>query len=147
MSTEPTYTYRQLAARVEEVLGARPSLSSLRAAGAETRRTRSVRRRPRLTVGMPAPQPSSSPTAPALFSQAEVEHWLAHHPRAGFLAPYRALVAAAAGPAQDLDAAVGRARRDGLSWQHVAEALSEGSGITRSRSWAHLHYQHVTDRV
>ena len=147
MSTEPIYTYLQLADRMEQVLGARPSLSSLRAAASEARRTQSVRRRPRLTLGMPAPQPSPSPTAPALFSQAEIEHWLAHHPRGQFLVSYRALVAAAAGPAKDLEAAVGRARRDGLSWQHVAEALSEGSGITRSRSWAHLTYRHVHDRV
>ena len=73
MSTEPVYTYLQLADRMEQVLGARPSLSSLRAAASEARRTQSVRRRPRLTLGMPAPQPSPSPTAPALFSQAEIE--------------------------------------------------------------------------
>jgi hypothetical protein len=146
VSTEPTYTYRQVAERMEQVLGGRPALSSLRAASSEARRTKSVRRRPRLTLGMPAPQPARSRTAPALFSQAEIEHWLTHHPRVQFLTSYRALVAAAAGPAKNLDAAVARARRDGLSWQHVAEALSEGSGITRSRSWAHLTYQHVHDR-
>ncbi len=72
VSTEPIYTYLQLADRMEQVLGARPSLSSLRAAASEARRTQSVRRRPRLTLGMPAPQPSPSPTAPALFSQAEM---------------------------------------------------------------------------
>lgn len=146
MSSEPTYTYRELAARIELVLGVRPSLSALRAAAAEARRTQSTRRRPRLTLGMPAPEPARSPTAPAAFSRTEVERWLANHPRAQFLAAYRALVAAASDGPRGLDAAVLRARQDGLSWQHIAEALSEGSRVTRSRSWAHLTYHHVQQR-
>ncbi|MGB8385149.1 MAG: hypothetical protein WCG47_28565 [Dermatophilaceae bacterium] len=142
MNTPLTYTYREVADRVEQVLGVRPSLSSLRAAAAEARRTRSVRRRARLTLGMPPAEPAPSRTTPAVFSQAKIEHWLANHPRAGHLAAYRALVAAAR-QSRNLDAAVQQARRDGLTWQHVADALSEGSGVTRSRSWAHLTYHHV----
>ena len=64
-----------------------------------------------------------SASQPHLHGSRTQINWLAHHPRGQFLVSYRALVAAAAGPAKDLEAAVGRARRDGLSWQHMAEAL------------------------
>ena len=59
-----TYSYKELAARIDQVLGERPSLSALRAAAAQERRTSTTLSRPRLTVGMPAPLPPTSRTTP-----------------------------------------------------------------------------------
>lgn len=132
VSAKRTYSYRELAERVEEVLGERPSLSALRASASASRRSATTQGWPRLTAGMPAPETSKSRTAPAAFSQRQVEGWLRRHPRLAAAKTYDALVTAAGKPRSRLEVAVDKARSAGLSWRLVAEAITEGSGLTHS---------------
>lgn len=132
VGAERTYSYRELAERVEKVLGDRPSLSALRASASATRRSATTQGWPRLTAGMPAPEPAKSRTSPAAFSQRKVEAWLRRHPRLAATTAYDALVTAAGNPRSRLEGAVRKARAAGLSWRLVAEAIAEGSGVPHS---------------
>lgn len=141
MGAEATYSYREVADRVEEVLGERPSLSALRAAAAVARRTPTTQGRPRLTAGMPAPVPARSKTSPAAFSQRKVEAWLRRHPRRVRAAAFEALVASASNPRARLEVAVRKARAAGLSWRVVAEGITEGSGVPHSPAGVHKAFR------
>ncbi|WP_301485880.1 hypothetical protein [Intrasporangium sp.] len=147
MGAEATYSYREVADRVEEVLGERPSLSALRAAAAVARRTPTTQGRPRLTAGMPAPAPARSKTSPAVFSQRKVEAWLRRHPRRVRAAAREALVASAANPRSRLEVAVRKARQAGLSWRVIADGITEGSGVTHSLAGVHKAYRYLDGPV
>lgn len=142
-----TYSYEQLADRIEQVLGERPSLSSLRAAAAAATRTGSPAARPRVTYGMPRPEPPARPTAPAVFDAAKIEEWLARHPRCAWAAAEQSFRLALRDPVVDAADAVGSARRAGLSWAHIRLGLRAERGDTRSRAGIFKAYRYLdTDR-
>src|SRR5918996_563282 len=70
-------SYVEVADRIDEALGVRPALSTLRAAAADSRRGTS---RTRVTTGMPAPITPPRPGIPTEFSATAVDRWLAKHP-------------------------------------------------------------------
>ena len=143
MATTLVYTYPELADRVAQELGIRPSLSSLRAAASDERRTGPRSGMPRVTSGMPAPLRRTSPTAPAGFSQVKVDEWLRRHPRRRYAAAVEALAAASGGTARQVEASVRRARKKGVSWRDVAAALTEGSPTPVSRVQAYWRFHHL----
>ena len=134
-----TYTYRQLAERIETELGVRPSLSTLRAAGAEQRRTTAARTNPRLTSGMPPKLPGPGP---ARFDAGAVDAWLDQHPRRRWAASMAsAQEALAAGVSEQQ--VVHQARAEGLSWRHITEVLNAANPATR-RSMSGIHRRYAT---
>ena len=137
-----TYGYEELAARIQEVLGERPSRSALRAARAQSRRTEATLTKPRLTVGMPAPLPAPSPTAPATFDVEEVERWLVSHPRLAWNKAVeqaeRALVRG-----DDVELVIARALAQGLSWRTITSLLVAHDGQARSTAGVHKRYRHL----
>ena len=138
--TPATYSYDQVAERIEQVLGERPSKSALRAAPLRQRRTRG--RRPGLTAGMPAPLPSPSKTIRARFSAAAVEEWLAVHPRLEWARAIReAQMGLAAG--QTTETVVTAALTGGLSWRQITAILNTHDGGHRSVSGVHKSYRHL----
>jgi hypothetical protein len=137
-----TYGYEELAARIEQVLGERPSPSALRAARAQSRRTESTLTKPRLTVGMPAPLPAPSRTAPAAFDVEDVERWLAGHPRVAWnQAVAQAEQALARG--EDVESVISQALAHGLSWRTITTVLVEHDGQSRSTAGLHKRYRHL----
>lgn len=141
-----TYTYRQLADRIEAVLGRRPSVSTLRAATATTRRTTTSQSRPRLTLGMPPPEPAPTRTAPARFDAAKVEAWLATHPLRRWLAADADYRAALRDPTRPIDATIALARRRGLTWTQITTGLHDECGDRRSRAGIYKAYRHATEQ-
>jgi hypothetical protein len=136
-----TYGYTELAARIEAVLGQRPSVSTLRAERAEARRRGPRRgRRPGLTDGMPAPLPAPTRTSPAQFDAAEVERWLVDHPLRGW---NRAVEVAREGltAGEDTKTVVAAALRQNLSWSVIAQLLSERDGQGWSKAWVHTKFR------
>ena len=137
-----TYGYEELAARIEQVLGELPSPSALRAARAQGRRTESTLTKPRLTVGMPAPLPAPSRTAPAAFDVEDVERWLAGHPRVAWnQAVAQAEQALARG--EDVESVISQALAHGLSWRTITTVLVEHDGQSRSTAGLHKRYRHL----
>lgn len=126
----PTYRYPDVAARIEAVLGVRPSLTTLRAAAAEQTRTGLRPGHERITAGLPRPLPTP-PGVAAEFDQAAIEEWLADHPR---LRRARAAAAAAAAiAAGDVETAVvAQARAAGVSWARIVEILVDHDGKRRT---------------
>ena len=145
MTNEPAarYTYAVLADRIEDVLGERPSRSALRSAPAEARRTGSAMARPRVTVGMPSPVPAPSRTSPAEFDAAEVEEWLAAHPR---LRWQRAVASITRSLAEGMpeEQVVAAALKDGLPWRTITGELNAHDGRGRTVSGIHKRYRHLT---
>ena len=143
-----TYTYAQLAERIEAALGVRPAASTLRAAAAEARRTPANQSRPRLTMGMPSPQPDGAPGMAVEFSAAEVDRWLAEHPWRGWAAARADLVeaAATASTSEHVAQAVGQARRSGMSWRQITEVLNTHGPVVRTMPAVHRAYRHLDDR-
>lgn len=123
----------------------RPSLSSLRAEAAESRRRARRGGLPRLTMGLPDPEPRASTTAVVHFSRTTIETWLRRHPRRRYEAARQAVTTAASGPKRQLEVAVRRARRAGVSWTHITEALSAGSSIPANRSWTHRRFSYLDE--
>lgn len=139
-SSEPGfYSYAELAARIADVLFVRPSVSTLRAAAAESRRTTATNARIRLTSGMPAPV--TTKRGRAQFDREAVEAWLARHPRRVTLQAVKELTTAAAAGA-DLEQAVHGARRAGLSWRTITDGLAAG-GHHRSVAAVHKTFRGV----
>lgn len=134
MALDELLSYADLANRVEQALGVRPALSTLRAAAATDARSGV---RTRLTAGMPGPV-TSGPAGRALFRASEVQAWLAEHPRRRLRRQQERLRDA---PHQSRPRAVAAARAAGLSWQQVADALAEADGTTYSRQWAQQRYR------
>jgi len=126
-------TYEQLASRIETELGARPAISTLRAAVA----TRTRRRSSDLTAGMPAPLSQPGSGHRTVFDATAVEAWLRTHPRLQLrrLQQQLALVGHAERPA-----AVAAARRDGLSWQQIADACATADATSYTKQWAQQRY-------
>lgn len=136
-----TYSYVEVADRIEEVLGERPSLSSLRAESAAVKRVRALKARPRLTAGLPAPLPAVSRTTAARFDVDEVEAWLSTHPRRVWeesLARSRDALAAG----WSVGEVVRQAREDHLSWQQITAILNAHDGGRRSAAGVHVRYRY-----
>ena len=122
-----TYGYLELADLIEQQLGIRPSLSTLRSAAA---RPADPALSARLTTGMPQPLPPH--TKPARFDADAIDDWLAHHP----------LLTTAVGH-DDTNAiphAVTQARKAGASWSAITTALQAG-GWPHGRTWAYRIYK------
>lgn len=144
--SEPrTYTYAELAERIESILGVRPAPSTLRAAAAEARRTPANQSRPRLTMGMPLPLSDSPPGKPVRFSAAETEEWLAQHPWREWTAVRDSLVqsAAAATAPEQLEKAVAEARTGGMSWRQITEVLNAHGPVVKTMQAVHRSYRHL----
>ena len=135
MPADELLTYRQLADRIEQALGVRPALSSLRAAAAVDGRGHA---RTRLTAGMPAPAEAAGAAGQTLFRASAVDAWLAEHPRRRIARLQQHLAQV---PPADRAGAVAQARRDGLSWSQIAAALASADGTTYSRQWAQQRYR------
>lgn len=136
-----TYTWDQLAQRVYEVIGQRPARATVRAAVAYARQG-TPRTRRGLLAGMPAPEPPVSRTSPSRFDAQKVEAWLAAHPLLEDRGVAQALCRALVEPGADVEAAVGQARRDALSWARITAALNDaGDGRTRQAVFA--AYRHL----
>lgn len=123
-------TYDQVAARIERVLGVRPAVSTLRKEHSTNARTshRNLSKA-RIATGLPAPI-AESPGMPSLFSAQAIDKWLADHPQTAAKSIRRALMASTS---RTRARAIERAREAGMSWEMIAEALTEadGSPITR----------------
>jgi hypothetical protein len=130
-----SYTYDQVADRIADELGIRPTTSTLRAGFSATGDGRTTGR-VRITAGMPAPRPQLV-NRRAVFDAAAIEAWLDDHP---YRALDRAVAALKQAPADGLDAAVTAARRAGLSWAQVAAALTTATGVSRTRQWAQWRF-------
>ena len=128
-------SYRQLADRIEQALGVRPALSTLRAAAADSDRGTP---RTRLTAGLPAPSARAAAGGAALFDADAVQAWLAAHPRRRISHEQDRLLRA---PAAQRPQAVAHARRAGLSWRQVADALAQADGTSYTRQWAQQRYR------
>ena len=124
-SDRPTLTYAELADRIEQALGERPAVSTLRAAPQAGRYAALSR----ITHGIPAPLPGSA-GGRVLFDAAEVDQWLADHPRRELRRQQQLLIDA---PLEQRPAAVAAARTAGLSWQRIADALTEADGAPHSK--------------
>ena len=148
MTSAPrTYGYKELADRIEAVVGERPSLSSLRAERAAYSRGLGQRgKRPRITAEMPHPMRSDSPTAAARFSVSAIEAWLARHPRLMWdRAVQEAGTRLAAG--DDVEAVVAGALRDGISWSVITRLLNEHAeavgGTPITKAGVHKKFRHL----
>lgn len=130
-----SYTYDQVANRIADELGIRPTASTLRAGSSATGHGRATGRA-RITVGMPSPRPHLV-SRRAVFDAAAIEAWLADHPHRAL---NRAVAALEQAPAGGLDAAVASARAAGLSWAQVAAALTTATGMSRTRQWAQWRF-------
>ena len=98
--------------------------------------------KPRLTVGMPAPLPAPSRTAPAAFDVEDVERWLAGHPRVAWnQAVAQAEQALARG--EDVESVISQALARGLSWRTITTVLVEHDGQPRSTAGVHKRYRHL----
>lgn len=131
VSTEGTYSYAEVRARVREALGVDVTESTLRAGPAEAGRPLS-----RVTVGMPAPLPGGG--RPARFSAGEIDTWLkGHHHRrqADVLAAIRDSPAGS-----DHREVVARARAEAVSWERIAQALGDAEGRSYSKQAAFKRY-------
>lgn len=139
-SAPATYGYKQVADRIEHVLGERPEESTMRTA--LVRRRRTAGRRPGIATGLPAPLPSEK--LPARFSADAVEEWLAAHPR---LAWDQAVQEAREGLAAGKSTAVivHGARTRGLSWRQITEILNTHDGGHRSVSGVHKRYRRLDE--
>ncbi len=144
VTSPATYSYEQLAARIEEVLGVRPSLSTLRAAAAEARRTPTSRARARITVGLPAPLPTASRTAPVHFDATLIEAWLAEHPRLIWMrASERFRQRLERG--EDVDTVVRQALSEGLPWRTITSLLHDRGGEPGTLAGIHRRYRRPQD--
>lgn len=128
------YTYAELADRIEEAFGERPTESTLRAAASAT--GRGTNSRVRITAGMPAPLPDLI-DGRAVFSAVAIDRWITHHPRLRVAREQQRLTKAARKRRVE---AVARARRAGLSWQQVADALGTADGRSYTRQWAQQRF-------
>lgn len=140
-SSEDHLTYGQLADLIERELGERPAISTLRSAPSASRRSHQAHSR--LTAGMPNPlHPSPELThggrPPVVFSRDDVEAWLANHPRRQRSAWQAKIVTAA--NTETRDQAVLTARKQGLSWQAIAEAIAEARGGVYTKQAAQQRY-------
>lgn len=140
------YTYKQVADRVEQVLGERPSLSALRAEAAKERQTPTTQANPRLTLRLPAPLPRPSGSGPARFSADEVEQWLLEHPRRRWMQVMeqaRADLAAGKGTEQVVEGVLAA----GASWRNVAQLLTGMHGQPQTLAGVHKRFRHLKTEV
>lgn len=126
----PTYRYTDVAARIEAVLGVRPSLTTLRAAAAEQTRTGLAPRHDRITAGMPRPL-ATPPGAAAEFDQEAIDTWLSGHPRRRRAQAEEAAVAALSAGSPEV-VVVSNARAAGVRWARIVEILVDHDGRRRT---------------
>lgn len=127
-----TYGYAQIADRVDQVLGVRPAISTLRTAKVAQRRTAGLRaRHDRITAGMPEPLTTSQPGESARFDAAQIEHWLANHPRVLKQQAEDAAIRALGRGDPELQV-VRQARIAGLPWSRISRILTNFDGKTRT---------------
>lgn len=134
-------TYEQVADLVERELGERPAISTLRAAASVA--ARSTRQHGRLTAGMPAPVGAahglnSGGRPPAVFSRRQIESWLRSHPRRQRRAWQQKIIGA--DNERTRARLVQQARREGLAWQAIADAIAEASGTPYTKQAAQQRY-------
>jgi hypothetical protein len=141
VSDERTYGYEELATRIEQELGVRPSPSALRAAAAASRRTSTTQARPRVTAGLPTPRPKPYRTSPAVFSADEIDAWLADHPRWHWMAAVGQFRAVLQDPMVPTRQAVAQGRSLGLTWAQITEGLRDVRQDTRVRAAIHKAYR------
>lgn len=134
-------TYEQVADLMERELGERPAISTLRAAASVA--VRSTRQHGRLTAGMPAPVGAAHGLAtggrpPVVFSRRQIEAWLRAHPRRQRRQWQQKIVNA--DNEQARTRLVRQARREGLAWQAIADAIAEGNGSPYTKQAAQQRY-------
>lgn len=125
-------TYAEVADRIEEEFGERPTYTMLRFA-VSSPSTKKVA--PGLTTGLPAPV--SPPGKGVRFSAKEIEDWIAHHPRRRHEQLMRSIIEA---PPERRDQVVITARDEGLSWEAIAQAVSTATGTTYTKQGAQKKY-------
>lgn len=113
------YTYDDIADRIAEVFGERPTPAILY--GGERDPDRPVRGEIRVTAGMPTPLPGRPPRQ---FDADEVDAWLRKHPRLVARKRVEQLREAITGTLVRQDA-VAAARNAGLSWQQITDVIQE----------------------
>ena len=143
-SEQRTYGYAEIAERIADVLGEgeRPSLSTLRGAAAQARRTSAPGTRPRITLGMPDPLPHAR-TAPARFDVVDVEQWLATHPLRRWLRAVEELHQELL-RAGETEQAIRRALEAGLSWRQITKVLVAVDHKSRTPGGVHKKYRHLS---
>jgi len=134
-----TYGYLELADLIEQQLGIRPSLSTLRSAAA---RPADPALSARLTTGMPQPLPPH--TKPARFDADAIDDWLDHHPMLTHRIRDQRLhdltTAVGHSDTNAIPHAVTQARKAGASWSAITTALQAG-GWPHGRTWAYRIYK------
>lgn len=125
-------TYQEVADRIEEVFGERPTYTMLRFA-VSSPSTKKVG--PGLTTGLPAPV--SAPGKGVRFSAREIEDWIAHHPRRRHDELMGSIIEA---PPEQRDQVIISARDEGLSWEAIAQAISTATGTTYTKQGAQKKY-------
>lgn len=125
-------TYQEVADRIEEAFGERPTYTMLRFA-VSSPSTKKVG--PGLTTGLPAPV--SAPGKGVRFSAREIEDWIARHPRRRHDELMRSIIEA---PPEQRDQVIRSARDEGLSWEAIAQAISTATGTTYTKQGAQKKY-------
>lgn len=125
-------TYQEVADRIEEVFGERPTYTMLRYA-VSSPSTKKVG--PGLTTGLPAPV--SPPGKGVRFSAREIEDWIAHHPRRRHDELMSSIIKA---PPERRDQVIITARDEGLSWEGIAQAISTATGTSYTKQGAQKKY-------
>lgn len=130
--TDPPFSYPELADRIQQVLGIRPSPATLRAAAATSTRPG---RGTAITTGMPTP--TRDRAGRAQFDAAAINTWLQRHPQLEIRRHQQTLATA---PRAERPTAVATARSVGLSWQEIADACGAADDTTYTRQWAQQRF-------
>ena len=130
----PPLSYPELAERIHQVLGIRPTEATLRTAAANRDRPG---RGTAVTTGMPAPLSERGAAGRAQFDAAAVDTWLKRHPQ---LTIRRHQQTVSTAPLAQRAAAVTTARAAGVSWQEIAAACGVADHRPYTRQWAQQRY-------
>lgn len=129
---KPRMTYAEVADRIEEEFGERPTYTMLRFA-VSSPSTKKVALG--LTTGLPAPV--SPPGTGVRFSAKEIEDWITQHPRRRHDELMHSIIEA---PAERRDQVIITARHEGLSWEGIAQAISTATGTSYTKQGAQKKY-------
>lgn len=135
MSEPPLDTvmsHRTVAELLEENFGVRPALVTLRVAAHRRERTTATAS---ITAGIPAPLPDGQG-----FLAQDIHDWIAHHPWRTRAAALDTLERSSKTDPAGREAAVEGARRAGLSWAHIAQAIATADGATYTHEAARKRY-------
>lgn len=129
MAKQPALlTYTQVADKIAAALGTRPSISTLRTAHSG---------RGGIVDGLPAPIHPRHGNRSPLFSEDDIDTWLANHPRR---ARERQIQHLSKQPPEARFDAVAHARAAGLSWADVAQAISRADERPMTRQAVQQRY-------